>query len=111
MRSPAIDQTITAQLAAIARELQQLDLWQDSPPPASDLASEQPFCVDTLRFQQWLQFILLPRLQVLIDNRQPLPATAAIAPMAEESFRHQSVAAGRLVNLLRELDQLITDNP
>ncbi|TVP60760.1 MAG: YqcC family protein [Halomonadaceae bacterium] len=111
MRSDSIDLAITDCLLAIAQELQQLDLWQQTPPAASDLASQQPFCVDTLTFQQWLQFVLLPQVQQLIDAGQPLPAAAAIAPMAEESFRHQAIPAAVLVNRLRELDRLISDNP
>ncbi|MCQ3971707.1 YqcC family protein, partial [Klebsiella pneumoniae] len=49
-RLPAIAQ----QLLLIERELRTLDLWSVEPPAPEDLASVEPFCVDTLRFEQWL---------------------------------------------------------
>ena len=77
-------------------------LWDvDEPPPAA-LASTQPFCVDTLSFPQWLQFVFLPRMRALLDGGFPLPAQCAIAAMAEMHF-----AAGEwveLIGLLREID-------
>lgn len=111
MRSQEVDQAIHQCLESIASELKQLSLWQETPPSPEAMASQQPFCVDTLTFQQWLQFILVPRMQALLSAGQPLPHSADIAPMAEESFKHQQIPAVTLVGHLRELDQLITENP
>ncbi|MDX1589831.1 MAG: YqcC family protein [Oleiphilaceae bacterium] len=111
MRSQQVDQAIHSRLDAIAGELRQLALWQETPPPESALSSHQPFCVDTLTFQQWVQFVLLPKMRSLLEAGQPLPHSADIAPMAEESFRQQQVPAVTLVRHLRELDRLITENP
>lgn len=33
-----------------------ISLWEGVSPPATAFASELPFCVDTLRFSQWLQW-------------------------------------------------------
>ena len=45
------------------------DFWQTETPPASALASTEPFAVDTIDFHQWLQFVFLPRMRELINAR------------------------------------------
>ena len=43
--------------------------WDSTRPPARSLDSTQPFCIDTLRFEQWLQWVFLPRmLQILAEG-------------------------------------------
>nr|WP_298440512.1 tRNA pseudouridine(65) synthase TruC [uncultured Ferrimonas sp.] len=76
-------------LTQIQSQLQQQHLWQLSPPSDEALASTAPFCCDTLGFEQWLQFVLLPRLTALLDSEGTLPTKVAIAPMAEEAFKGQ----------------------
>ena len=67
-------------LIDIESELRKLELWDRVPPSPEALASEQPFCVDTLTLPQWLQFIFLPTLYQLLEADQPLPARCGIAP-------------------------------
>ncbi len=55
--------TIIPLLTALEHELQQRQLWQDILPPDEALASSEPFCVDTLTFPQWLQFIFIPKMR------------------------------------------------
>ena len=74
-------------LIDIEAELRQLGLWERQSPPAEALASEQPFCIDTLTLPQWLQFIFLPRLYRLLEQDAALPDRCGIAPLAEEYFR------------------------
>ncbi len=100
-RLPAIAQ----QLLLIERELRLLGLWSvDSPAPEA-LASVEPFCVDTLRFEQWLQWIFLPRMKVIVEADQPLPAASGICAMAEVVYRESHVAT--LLEALRGFDALI----
>ena len=51
-------------------------LWDADEPSPEALASTQPFCIDTLDFPQWLQFVFLPRMRAL---RVVLLACAAFA--------------------------------
>ena len=53
---------IAAQLIDLEAALRQLDLWSDTPPSQEALSSEQPFAMDSLEFEEWLQFIFLPTL-------------------------------------------------
>ena len=44
-----------------------LPLWEKVSPSAAALASDEPFCIDTLTFPQWLQFIFLPTLYRMLE--------------------------------------------
>jgi len=93
----------------LERELRELDLWQSQRPPASALASTQPFAVDTLEFYQWLQFLFIPRLMHLVEYRSPLPAECSVAPMAEEYFRHRAETGEQVIVVLERIDWLINE--
>ena len=95
-------------LIDIEAQLRQLGLWDKRPPSAEALASDQPFCVDTLTLPQWLQFIFLPTLYLMLEQQQPLPDRCAIAPMAEEFFRGSGLAIGELLAALQQIDELLT---
>lgn len=64
--------------------------------------------VATLDFPQWLQFIFLPRMQALIEYAARLPTACAIAPYAEEYFRHDPDVQTLLAHLA-EIDTLLAD--
>jgi uncharacterized protein YqcC (DUF446 family) len=87
-------------------ELRRAHLWQDQSPSAEALASDQPFALDTLEFHQWLQFILLPRMHQLVEQRLPLPTACALSPMAEEVYQQQLLLMKPLLMQLQRLDRL-----
>ncbi|WP_339899943.1 YqcC family protein [uncultured Gilvimarinus sp.] len=88
--------------------LRELNLWHSEPPSAEALASTAPFAVDTLTFTQWLQFMFLPRMHTLVTGRGTLPVNCAIAPMAEEYFRPQSLDASAVLVQLQRIDTLLS---
>lgn len=96
------------QLLMIERELRLLGCWQEQAPSPEALASQEPFCVDTLSFQEWLQWVLLPRMKQLIEAGAPLPAASSIAAMAEEVFRSQVLEVEALMLALKEFDRLLS---
>jgi len=81
-------------------------LWDGEPPDPLALASVEPFCVDTLSFAQWLQFMFLPRMRMLIDTGEELPTRCGMAPMAEVCFA-ATFGGDSVVAVLREIDLLI----
>jgi uncharacterized protein YqcC (DUF446 family) len=89
-------------------ELRSLGYWESEPPPDAALRSQQPFCVDTLAFTQWLQFIFLPMMKTRLEQGQPLPTVSGIAPMAEEFFRKESMTGESLIEALRHMDSLLS---
>lgn len=96
-------------LLDIEAALRQLGLWDSVAPPVEALRSEQPFAVDTLRFEQWLQFIFIPRIRFLIENDHVLPGQCSIAPMAEESFRGRRLPIADLLAALERIDTLLSE--
>ena len=95
-------------LIDIEAQLRQLGQWHKVRPSAEALASEQPFCVDTLTLPQWLQFIFLPTLYTMLQEGQALPQRCGIAPMAEEYFRGTGLRSGELVAALLRIDELLS---
>ena len=87
-------------------ELRRADLWSAETPSTEALASVEPFCVDTLDFQQWLQFILLPRMNTLIATQAPLPDKCDITAMAETVWP-ANVQANPVIDVLRQFDNVI----
>lgn len=103
---------LTTLLSNLEGVLRQGGLWDAHPPQAQALASQAPFCYDTLRFEQWLQWVFLPQLQQLLASGGPLPPACAIAPMAEVAYADRDEAAiTDLIDCLQAIDRYITDHP
>ena len=95
-------------LIDIEAQLRRLGLWDKIPPSSQALASEEPFCVDTLTLPQWLQFIFLPTLYQMLECGQPLPGRCGIAPMGDEFFRGSELAVDELLLALKRVDELLS---
>jgi uncharacterized protein YqcC (DUF446 family) len=102
-RLPAIAQ----QLLLIERELRALGWWMTTPPSDEALASQEPFCVDTLPFEAWLQWVFLLRMKALVESAGPLPRVSGIRPMAEQVYVGQEARVLALLDVLGEFDRLI----
>ena len=95
-------------LGELTAELQRLERWQDEHPGEEALASELPFCVDTLSFDQWLQWIFLPKMKQILESGAPLPSASGILVMAETVYVDRPQESRELRRLLAEFDQLIS---
>lgn len=102
--------TLHGLIDEIESQLVHAKLWQDAPIDPQALESVQPFAVDTMSFPQWLQFLFIPKMRILLDNQLPLPTKIAVAPMAEQVFcgQHQPLveAIARLDGYLTSLSQV-----
>ena len=98
---------LAEQLLLIEKELRGLGLWGEQQPDPQALASQEPFCVDTLSFEQWLQWIFLPRMKVILEEGRALPATSGICAMAEMVYRDDAQRAAGLIQALERFDVLI----
>lgn len=94
-------------LAAIEVELKHASLWNEVPPSAEALASTTPFCIDTMPFADWLQFVFLVKMSKLVAMQMPLPENMAIHPMAAEAFQHLCADTRQLSVLTLAFDQLL----
>lgn len=98
---------LAEQLRLIECELRQLGWWSVVEPTAQALASDQPFAVDYMDFEQWLQWLFLPRMQQILECGGALPSTCGIQPMAEMVLVDRASQARALLALLGEFDRLI----
>ena len=98
---------ISEVIMAMEAELRRLALWGEVSPTAIDLASGEPFCCDTLSFPQWLQWVLLPRMQSIVANGGPYPPRSGILPYAEEWAKHHCPEGITLLHLVQRFDGLI----
>ncbi len=98
---------LAEQLLLIERELRVLGCWSDEPPTAEALASQQPFCVDTMNFETWLQWLLLPRMKLLLESGGALPSVSGIRPMADMCFQGRELTVSGLLLELQRFDQLL----
>lgn len=70
-------------LEQLEQALREASLWQEKSPSAEALASTQPFAIDTLAFEQWLQWLFLPKMYQMIQQGN-LPLRCDIAPYLDE---------------------------
>ena len=75
-----MDRLVSA-LDALEASMKQKDLWEAEMPSAEAMASTAPFSCDTMGFNQWLQFIFLPKIRQMIEQGEPLPGKCELASM------------------------------
>lgn len=92
-------------------QLRFLELWEHDSPKSDALKSVEPFHVDTLRFTQWMQFVLMPRLKVLIEVQAPLPTTSNISNYAVEALKGVDFPTQELLRLIQDLDNTLNVKP
>ena len=95
-------------LMDIETVLRDLQLWESESPSEEALASTEPFAIDTLNFPQWLQFIFIPRLYMIVEQCMPLPSVSGVKPMAEEYFKVLNLNSAALILHLERIDNLLS---
>lgn len=107
LKTMSKSQAVSQSIEAIRCEMKRLSLWESSPPSHEALSSQQPFCIDTLEFAQWIQWILIPRLEAILKTNIPLPDSSAIHPYAEEALKRRSDSA-QLIAQIKQLDNALS---
>ncbi|KGQ27224.1 anhydro-N-acetylmuramic acid kinase [Gallibacterium anatis] len=95
-------------LSELQQIMQQHQLWQLQPPPASAFESQQPFALDTMEATEWLQWVFIPRMSALIEAEAPLPTAIAISPYLEEALKEHPHLPHLLVPI-QKIEVLLTD--
>lgn len=104
------ERELSAVIDGLEMELRRVRLWEPEPPSEHLLESSQPFCIDTLAFSQWLQWLLIPRMRRILAGDGQLPTRSAISPYAADSFEHLE-DGDALLALIERLDGLIRHQP
>ena len=59
---------------------------------------------------EWLQWVLIPRMHDLLDNKQPLPGAFAVAPYYEMALATDHPQRALILAELEKLDALFADD-
>lgn len=84
--------------------------WHHKSPSFEDMNSSMPFAVDKMEITDWLQFIFIPRMQIIIQQQLELPAVCAIAPAAEVALMGRS-GVDALITQLKLIDAVFAVSP
>ncbi len=96
-------------LLEVEADLRRHGKWDECKPDDRYLSSSSsPFCLDMLKFEQWLQWIFLPRMKDTLEQTKPLPAQSAIFEYAEECLHKDDPSTNSLLKQLKIFDELIS---
>jgi uncharacterized protein YqcC (DUF446 family) len=96
---------VAAKLDEIEEEMKLVGLWQEKPLAPEKYNFASAFAMDTMSFDQWLQFIFVPRVRGIISAGGRFPASSSVGAQAVREFdTHPN--AQRLITLLSEFDRL-----
>ncbi len=97
------------QLATLARgieaELKALHAWSDPPLNPEKLNDMGAFGSNTMSFEEWIQFILLDRINQIIESKDTLPSESMVAVYAVRQFDGMD-DYNNLLDLLQQLDDM-----
>lgn len=108
-----IHEALDAALRELESTMETANLWHMTPPPPVAYDSVAPFCVDTMALPQWLRFVLIARLDALVEARASMPAKCEVAPAVETYLAQASVAASlcrQMIQAVEKIDRLVTEN-
>ena len=93
--------------AAIENELKRLNRWS-APLPDQAFENMGAFGQNTIAFEQWIQFILLDRMQAIARDQGEFPTGSNLTGYAVRYFDGDT-NADTLINLLKQLDDLVEE--
>jgi uncharacterized protein YqcC (DUF446 family) len=89
-------------LSETEQRLKHFGLWSQVQPSAQALASQQPFSLDTLSPEAWLQWVFIPKMAQAIAS-QTVPAGVVISPYFEQVWQGQTDRLA-IISLLQAID-------
>ena len=104
--SPELYKQVSAKAGEIEAELKKLGRWSAQPLPEDRFENMGAFGSQTMTFEQWIQFVLIPRIIEIITHKDEFPTESNLAPYAIRYFDGDR-DADNLYERLYELDELI----
>ncbi|MBB1463273.1 YqcC family protein [Vibrio splendidus] len=87
-------------LQQLEQQMRQCSLWGALPPSDQALASVEPFAIDSLQPEEWLQWIFIVKINAMMDAQMSLPKGFAIHPYFCEVWKNEADKAELLVTIL-----------
>jgi uncharacterized protein YqcC (DUF446 family) len=92
-------------ISEMETEMKRIGYWSLGPLPEEAYDFQQAFAMDTMAFSQWLQFILIPNVRSIIEQKGDFPSESMVGVQAAREFDGDANAS-YLVSLLSEFDAL-----
>lgn len=88
-QSPDLYELIGAKAREIEEELKWLYRWQTEPLSPDKFDNMGAFGSNTMAFEQWLQFILIPRIQQIIHDKGEFPSGSMLGILCDTRIRRR----------------------
>ena len=89
----------------VETELRRTGWWREEPLPPEMYQFTQAFAMDTMPFSYWLQFIFIPRVRTILEEKGEFPRSSMVAAQAVREFDGVPEASG-LLTALSDFDAL-----
>jgi uncharacterized protein YqcC (DUF446 family) len=103
---PPAYETVASKIDAIEAEMKRIGYWQDTPLDPAQYDFRAAFAGDTMAFPQWLQFIFIPNVRRIVNERGTFPPSSQVGAYAVREFDTYGAEVSNLTTLLAEFDQL-----
>ena len=80
--SSEIYELVDAKILELETALKRLHRWDEMSLPPEKFEDMGAFGANTMTFEQWLQFVLIPRIQEIIADKGEFPTGSMLAPYA-----------------------------
>lgn len=107
--APSLYTQALAKADEIEAELKRLRRWESQRPPEEKFDNMGAFGSNTMPFEQWLQFVLIPRIHDIVKDQEEFPPESNLATYCIRSF-DGNTEAGSLHQILFDLDDLINNS-
>ena len=94
---------------AIEAEMRLAGLWSHTRPPDAAFSFTRAFGADTMAFEQWLQFVFLPRVRDLLRTHGEFPPHSDVGAYAVREFDGRDELSA-LVSQLCAFDALFNNS-
>ncbi len=97
---------VRRQTDLIEAEMRRVGLWFDTPPTPDQFQFKRAFAGDTMSFDQWLQYVFLPNVRAIVDQRGQFPPSSSVGSYAVREFDTSPFDTAHLIDLLIDFDRL-----
>jgi uncharacterized protein YqcC (DUF446 family) len=99
-------EVVARKVDEIEAEMRRIGDWQSEPPPPEAFRDMGAFGHQTMAFEQWLQWVFLPRVREIVAERGDFPGASQVSQQAYKEWRMwgEKPDSERLLELLQEFD-------
>ena len=94
-------------LEQLENNLKISELWSTEEISEEKFSSKLPFCADTMSYPEWLQFVFIKKMQMLVEEDGDLPSASGLFPMAQVYFGCDIFRYRELAGILLKLDRTL----